>query len=123
MQTAHEMAPEVRVARRAAAGLPLQPAVVFFASHTQYKLTSAVFSVWVEILRRVPGSVLWLLKAKVDGVQRRLQAVATAAGVNADRILFAGCAAKVEHVQRTALADIFLDAAPYNAGGTAADTL
>ena len=73
--TAHEMAPEVRDAQRAAAGLPLQPAVVFCAFHTQYKVTGAVFGVWMEILRRVPGSVLWLLKTKVGSVQRRLQAV------------------------------------------------
>ena len=121
--TAHGMAPEARDAQRVAAGLPPQPAVVFCAFHRSWKLTSAVFSVWMEILRRVPGSVLWLLKAKVDGVQPRLQAVASAAGVDPDRIVFAGAAAKIEHVQRTALADIFLDAAPYNAGGTAADTL
>ena len=30
---------------------------------------------------------------------------------------------KRDHVQRTALADVFLDTFPYNAGGTAADTL
>ena len=127
--TAHAMAPGPRDAQRAAAGLPLQPAVVFCAFHGSWKLSSAVFSVWMEILRRVPGSVLWLLKAKVDGVQqvegvqRRLQAVATAAGVNADRLVFAGRTTKIKHLQRTALADIYLDAAPYNAGGTAADTL
>ena len=121
--TAHEMAPAARDAQRAAAGLPLQPAVVFCAFHTQYKITSAVFDVWMEILRRVPGSVLWLLASRHDAVQGRLRAVATAAGIAATRIVFAGRADKHEHVQRTALADIFLDTPPYNACGTAADTL
>ena len=97
--------------------------MVFCAFHTQYKITSAVFDVWMEILRRVPGSVLWLLASRHDEVQHRLRAVATAAGIDGSRFVFAPAASKASHVQRTALADIYLDTAPYNAGGTAADTL
>ena len=115
--TANAMAPGARDAQRAAAGLPPQPAIVFCAFHGSWELTSAVFSAWMEILRRVPGSALWLLKAKADSVQATLRAAAAAAGVTADRIVFARRSTKMEHLQRTALADIFLDAAPYNAGG------
>ena len=121
--TAHEMAPEARDARRAASGLPLHPAVVFCAFHTQHKITSAVFDVWMEILRRVPGSVLWLLASRHDVVRGRMQAAASAAGIAASRLVFAERVPKRDHVQRTALADIFLDTSPFNACGTAADTL
>ena len=119
--TAFAMAPEARGASREAAGLPRQPTVVYCAFHESNKIGRAVFATWMEILRLVPGSVLWLLK-RSESTDNRLQAAAAAAGIEAKRIVFAPRVGKSEHVQRTALADIFLDT-PVNAGGTGADSL
>ena len=99
--------------------MPQCSTVLLLLPPTADKITRAVFGAWMEILQQVPGSVLWLL----GGVQQSsLQSAATAAGIDASRIVFAESAPKQTHVQRTALADIYLDCT-FNAGGSAADTL
>ena len=46
---------------RADFGLP-QDGVVFCAFHQSYKIGSREFDIWMRLLERVPGSVLWLLR-------------------------------------------------------------
>ena len=60
---------------------------------------------------------------RLAGTAVCLRAAATAAGVEADRLIFATKKANPEHVARYALADLFLDNAPYGAHTTAADAL
>ena len=106
---------------RAALGLPEQ-AFVFCCFNQLYKIEPVVFSAWMDILRAVPGSVLWLLAGQ-DLAMRRLRNAAVAAGVAPDRLVFAAYAAKPEHLARHAHAGVFLDTHDVNAHTTATDAL
>ncbi len=106
---------------RADAGLP-EDATVFCSFNGTQKITPFVFARWMEILRAVPGSVLWLLKG-CEEVDTRLRAGAAASGIAPERLVFAPLAGNAEHLARYALADLFLDTLPYGAHTTASDAL
>ncbi len=106
---------------RAKAGLP-EKGFVFSAFHQTFKVTPDVFAAWMRILKRVPDSVLWLF-AETEPARRNLAAVAKAHGVASDRLIFAGRVPLADHVARQALAGLFLDTHPYNAGATASPAL
>jgi predicted O-linked N-acetylglucosamine transferase (SPINDLY family) len=106
---------------RAAAGLP-EGAFVYASLNGMQKVTANGFARWMNILREVPGSVLWLLSGEAE-TNKRLQAAAAERGVAPERILFAEKAANPHHLARIALADLFLDTTPYGAHSTAADAL
>ncbi len=106
---------------RADHGLPAQ-GLVFACFNNSYKVTPATFSVWMGILRAVPGSVLWLLQPPGSGAAR-LRAEAAARGVDASRLVFATWAPPADHLARIAHADLCLDTLPYNAHTTASDAL
>lgn len=107
---------------REALGLP-EEGVVFCCFNNTYKLVPPIFDVWVDLLRQVPDSVLWLRQPE-DQVQARLQAEAAARGVAPERLVFAPKLAKIEdHLARIAAADLFLDTPFYNACTTACDAL
>lgn len=103
-------------------GLP-ETGLVFCAFSHDYKITPYVFAIWMRLLKRNPGSVLWLM-SRSEISQKNLYAAAEAQGVAADRLIFATRVPRVEdHLARYRLADIFLDTFPYNAHTTAADAL
>jgi predicted O-linked N-acetylglucosamine transferase (SPINDLY family) len=102
-------------------GLP-ETGLVFCCFNNNYKITPAMFGIWMRLLRAVDGSVLWLLadnSAAADNLRRE----ADARGVSPDRLIFAPRAAPELHLARHALADIALDTLPYNAHTTATDAL
>jgi predicted O-linked N-acetylglucosamine transferase (SPINDLY family) len=106
---------------RAGAGLP-EAGFVFCSFNGQYKITPTVFDVWMRLLGRVPGSVLWL--AVLNATARdNLRREAASRGVQPHRLVFAPELAYNEHLARLQLADLFLDTLPYNAGATASDAL
>lgn len=106
---------------RADFGLP-DGAFVFCCFNQLYKIEPAIFAAWMDILRAVPGSVLWL-QAGQDLAMQRLRAAATVAGVAPERLVFAAYAAKPEHLARHRHADLFLDTHDVNAHTTATDAL
>ncbi len=106
---------------RAEAGLP-EGAFVFCCFSNTYKVTEEVFAAWAAILRRVPGSVLWLYVDNPVAKENLLRA-AGRAGVAPARLLFADRVEPSLYRGRLALADLFLDTFPYNAGTTASDAL
>ena len=106
---------------RHAHGLP-EDGTVFCSFNGTQKITPFVFARWMEILKGVPGSVLWLLKS-CEEVEARLRAHAAAAGIAPERLVFAPIAGNREHLARYALADLFLDTLPYGAHTTASDAL
>ena len=106
---------------RTAAGLPLA-GIVFCCFNNAYKIMPAVFDDWMQILRGVPGSILWLLHAN-ETATANLRDAAQSRGVAPDRLLFAPWLPAPEHLARCALADVFLDTLPYNAHTTASDAL
>lgn len=106
---------------RADHGLP-EDAFVFCSFNNSYKFTPDVFAVWMNILRRVDGSVLWLLQDN-QPMMDHLRAAAANHGIDPARLIFAEKAALDDHIARLPCADLFLDSLPCNAHTTASDAL
>ncbi len=113
---------------RAEAGLPELPsnsvgnAFVFCCFNAAWKITPALFDVWMRLLKALPDSVLWLLEDNSSMVAH-LRSAAGERGVDAGRLVFAARAAPAAHLARHRLADLFLDTLPYGAHTTASDAL
>src|SRR3569833_1684793 len=106
---------------RADVGLPAD-AFVFCSFNNVYKITPEMFACWMRILRRVEGSVLWLLNENATA-SRRLREAATAAGIDPQRLIFTHRMPLPEHLGRHWLADLSIDTFPCNAHTTASDSL
>jgi predicted O-linked N-acetylglucosamine transferase (SPINDLY family) len=107
---------------RAECGLP-ESGFVFCAFGAAYKLTGDLFGVWMNVLREVPGSVLWLRSANTRTLAN-LRAAAVAAGVAPERLVFAPFIEPMgAHQARCRHADLFLDTFPYNAHSSALEVL
>ena len=106
---------------RAEAKLPAT-GFVFCCFNNSYKITPAIFSLWMGLLQKVPDSVLWLLEDNAN-VAENLRKTAVAHGVAPARIVFAPRAELGVHLARHQLADLFLDTLPCNAHTTASDAL
>jgi protein O-GlcNAc transferase len=106
---------------RAAQNLP-EDAIVFCSFNQGFKITPDVFDAWCEILRRVDGSVLWLLE-KNPLAQFNLRTEAEQRGVPGARLIFANRAPKPDHMARTRLADLALDTGIYTGHVTTCDML
>jgi len=109
------------VPSRSDCGLP-EAGFVFCSFNNNFKYTPEVFAAWMRILAAVPGSVLWLLADNV-WAEANLRREAAAAGVDADRLFFAGRVNPDQYLARYGVADLFLDSFPFNAGTTANDAL
>ena len=107
--------------QRVAEGLPVD-AFVFCCFNAPYKITPPMFSLWMRLLERIAGSVLWLYQGNAD-VADNLRRAAARHGVAPQRLVFAAHRSPVEHQARYALADLFLDTLPVNAHTTASDAL
>jgi protein O-GlcNAc transferase len=110
-----------RVFSRAECGLP-KIGFIFCCFNNSYKITPDIFDCWVRILKRIEGSVLWLLESNVTAAQN-LRMEAKDRGINPDRLVFAKPLPLPDHLARLALADLCLDTLPYNAHTTASDAL
>jgi predicted O-linked N-acetylglucosamine transferase (SPINDLY family) len=106
---------------RSEAGLP-DKGFVFCNFNQSYKLTPQLFASWMQILKQVDGSVLWLLDA-VAPFAENIRRHAAAQGVAPERILFAPDRPPAQHLARMQLAELFLDGLPYNAHTTGSDAL
>ncbi len=103
------------------AGLP-SGAFVFCVFNNGYKIQPEAFAIWMRLLAQLPGAVLWLREEQALAT-RNLRAAAADHGIDPARLVFAGKVPHPEHLARHRLADLFLDALPYNAHTTAADAL
>ncbi len=114
-------APRAVAVSRKEEGLP-ENAFVFSCMSHAYKISEPMFQTWTEIVQEVPGSVLWMID---DNPEARQATVARwqAAGLAADRLIFAPRVDPDRYRARLALADLFLDTSPYNAGTIASDAL
>ena len=106
---------------RKACGLP-HKGFVFCSFNNNYKYTPEMFTVWMNILRRVPGSVLWLLADNI-WAESNMRMEAEARGVDSRRLIFASRVAPEAYLARYQVAGLFLDSFPFNAGTTANDAL
>ncbi|HEY6239293.1 MAG TPA: tetratricopeptide repeat protein [Burkholderiales bacterium] len=102
-------------------GLP-ETGFVFCCFNNSYKFTPAMFDVWMRLLKKVPRSVLWVLKDNAAAGEN-LRKEAKARGVDPLRLVFASRVAVAEYRARCRLADLCLDTLPYNGHGTTGDML
>lgn len=117
--TRRDVAPE-RPAR-ADVGLP-DGAFVYCCFNSAYKILPRMFDIWMRLLDDAPESVLWLSpghSATIDNLRRE----ARARKIDPQRLVLAPHVPPRDHFARLALADLFLDTLPYNAGTTANDAL
>lgn len=110
-----------RTPTRAEVKLP-EAGFVFCCFNNNYKITPEVFDIWMRLLKKVAGSVLWLLEDNV-AASRNLRREAEQRGVAPERVIFAAKIKLDEHLSRHRLADLFLDTLPCNAHTTASDAL
>jgi predicted O-linked N-acetylglucosamine transferase (SPINDLY family) len=106
---------------REAAGLP-ESGFVFCCFNAAWKITPAMFGIWMRLLAAVPGSVLWLLEDN-RVMPANLKRSAVAHGIDPARLVFASRVPPAAHLARHRLAGLFLDTLPYNAHTTASDAL
>ena len=106
---------------RKSCGLP-EEGFVFCSFNNSYKYTPQVFDVWMRILNQVPNSVLWLL-ADNPWAEKHLRQEAQLRGIGSERLVFASRVSPENYLARYAVADLFLDTFPFNAGTTANDCL
>ena len=108
--------------KRSDFGLP-EEGFVFCSFNHDYKINPPLFKVWMDLLKEVPGSVLWLMKLN-QTAEANLIETTRKHGIDPCRIFFASRLLKVEdHLARYRLADLFLDTFPYNGHTTAGDAL
>lgn len=107
--------------RRAAHDLP-DEGLVLCSFNNSFKLTAEVWALWMGLLARTPGSVLWLLKTH-DAAAANLRQRAAEHGVDPSRLVFAPPLDLPLHLARLQLADLSLETLPCNAHTTASDAL
>ncbi len=104
-------------------GLP-DDAFVYCAFHKPEKIAPDVFELWLEVLQRVPQSVLWFLALPPAAV-RNLRAAAARRGIEPARLMFAPFEPRdgPRYLPRQRLGDLMLDSLHHNAMTTACDAL
>lgn len=102
-------------------GLPSDK-FIFCCFNNNFKITPEIFSIWMNILKKVEDSVLWLFEDNAL-IKNNLIKEAEARGVAGARIVFAKRVEQKDHLARHRMADLFLDTLPYNAHTTASDAL
>jgi predicted O-linked N-acetylglucosamine transferase (SPINDLY family) len=111
-----------RTAIRVQEGLP-PTGFVFCSFNNSYKFAPPIFDIWMQLLREVDGSVLWLSNANESAVNN-LRREAQTREVDGERIVFTRRVERNEdHLARCRLADLFLDTLPFGAHSTACDAL
>ena len=106
---------------RAVFGIP-DDKFVFACFNQLFKLDPEIFACWMRVMKKVPGSVLWLLRFPGLG-EPNIRAEAKAHGIDPTRIYFSDVLPRAEHLSRIYLADIIFDTPTYNGCSTAADAL
>ena len=106
---------------RADYGLP-ESGFVFASFNHAYKISPREFDIWMRLLTKVDGSVLWLLRSN-RWAEGNLAREAAARGVDPARLVYAEPLEHNRHLGRLAHADLFLDCLAVNAHTSASDAL
>lgn len=107
--------------RRLDFGLP-EEGFVFCSLNANHKIEPVMFELWMQLLRQVPDSVLWLYRGSEVAVQS-LQREAKEHRLEPRRLIFADRVPYAENLKRLQLADLALDTRLYNGGLTSANAL
>ena len=112
----------VRTPTRAELELP-DTGFIFCCFSNNFKITPEIFEVWMRLLNKVNGSVLWLFESN-PAVSRNLRVEAKRRNIAPERLVFSSYTDEYsDYLARYQVADLFLDTLPFNAGGIASDAL
>ena len=95
---------------------------IFCCFNKKYKIDPNIFELWMNILKKVDNSVLWLLDDENESTTNLIYETKLR-DVDPKRIIFSKKIPTHEHLARHSLADLFLDTFPYGAHTTASDAL
>ena len=110
-----------KVFTREELGLPKE-GFVFCCFNQSSKLNPEIFDIWMNLLKSINNSVLWILPQNETAI-KNLQNEAALRNVNPKRIIFAQRMKMSDHLARHKAADLFIDTFPYTAHTTASDAL
>ncbi len=97
--------------------------VLFCCFNNVFKITAEMFHCWLEVLRKVEGSILWLGSCN-DIARQNLLNECMSKNISQERIVFSQRFPSLgEHLARISLCDLALDTFPYNGHTTSADAL
>lgn len=99
-----------------------EKSVIYTCFNAAFKITEVEFSLWMDLLKKVEDSHLWLLSTN-SLMENNLIKEAKKRGINKNRLTFANKLPLDKHLARHKLGDIFLDTFNYNAHTTASDAL
>lgn len=117
-----EMVPSEKKVKRKDFNLP-EDKLIFGCLNHPRKLSHWVVDAWLQILSKVPNSILWLYDADQPSVRDNLRKIAAEKGVETERIIFCGKVPYREHYRRMELIDLFLDTPVYNGHTTCLEAL
>ena len=106
---------------RQAVGLPAGGLVAGMFNNIN-KVGSQVWDAWMQILRGVPGVLLWVLDPGPAARENLKQAMARAA-IDPQRLVFAPKLAQERHIARMQCCDLILDPWPYGGHTSTADAI
>ena len=95
---------------------------VFCCFNKQYKFTPYIFDIWMDLLKEIEQSSLWLLVNNNQTVRNLIKEVEKR-NIDPNRVIFARGLPLEQHLSRHRLADLFLDTFPYGAHTTCGDAL
>lgn len=95
---------------------------VYCCFNQPYKIDSELFNIWMQILKSVDNSVLWLIQ-RSPLAKDNLRRAAEKAAVDPSRLIFTGFIPLEDNLARLRLADLALDTRLYNGGATTSNAL
>ena len=95
---------------------------IFCCFNLNQKISKNISNLWVEILEKVPNSVLWLISKNENFVNNFINEFKKKS-ISQERIIFSKPISVDEHLVRIKFADLFLDTFPYNAHTTCSDSI
>ena len=95
---------------------------IFCCFNSNQKILRSTFNLWIEILKKTPKSILWLLSKNKNFINN-FKNEFNKQNVSSDRIIFSKKLPVDEHLVRIKFADLFLDTFPYNAHTTCSDSI
>lgn len=118
-----QVKPSTKKFTRKECGLP-DEGFVFCCTSGYGKILPEIFTAWMNILKQVPGSCLWLGESKDPSVMDKIRGHAEKHGVDPQRLVFAKrLDLPADYLARLGLADLFLDTFPYGAHTLSNDAL
>lgn len=86
------------------------------------KIEKVIFDQWIEILKEVPDSILWLWESNKEAGENIRKAFIDS-GLEETRLVYAPSKPKKEHISRMSLCDLALDTFTYNGHTTTSDLM